>query len=67
MDEVDHKELLLTLSDIKGKFVLSGYPSSLYTRFKKKNKWKRVDRKIDNKSSSSKTKEVKTECLWMNY
>lgn len=61
-----HAKLLLTLEGIKGKFVLSGYPSELYASFAKKNKWNYEERLIDNKASSKKTKETKVECLWWN-
>ena len=67
MSEEDHGNLLLALSKIKGKFLLSGYPSSLYAEAAKAEGWRCITKQIDNKASSKKTKEVKTECLWMNY
>ena len=67
MSQEHHERLLETLSGIQGKFLLSGYPSSLYDRFASAGKWRRVDRMIDNKSSNSKSKEMKCECLWMNF
>ena len=65
MDESDHISLIKCLKQIKGKFLLSGYPSELYDRELSDSRC--VVREIDNKASSSKTKELKTECLWMNY
>lgn len=62
-----HHALLELLSGISGKFILSGYPSALYKRFADDNGWRLVETLIDNKASSKKTKEKKTECLWMNY
>ncbi|KKN11260.1 hypothetical protein LCGC14_1028170 [marine sediment metagenome] len=50
----------------KGKFLLSGYPSSLYYETAGMNTWHRVDIQIDNKASSAKTKEIKTVCMWAN-
>lgn len=63
----DHERLLQTLAKIKGKFVLSGYPSKLYAKWAKKRKWRSVCKVIDNKASSAKTKQKKHETLWMNY
>lgn len=63
----DHQKLLLTLGGIEGKFILSGYPSHLYKTHAHQNGWRRVDIEIDNKASSKTTKEIKTECLWMNF
>lgn len=63
----DHKRLLKILAKIKGKFILSGYPSSLYNQFAGKYNWEYTVIEIDNKASSSKTKEIKHECLWYNY
>lgn len=63
----DHVKLLVELAHIKGKFVLSGYPNALYDNYAKEKSWNHVDFKIDNKASSKKVKEKKTERLWMNY
>jgi DNA adenine methylase len=62
-----HHDLLVALSSISGKFVLSGYPSSVYNDVGYINRWNRVDIKIDSKASSAAVKPIKTECLWMNY
>lgn len=62
-----HVELLECLNNIKGHFVLSGYPSVLYEDFAASHGWRMVSREIDNKSSCKKSKVKKTECLWMNY
>lgn len=67
MTREQHAELLKTLEKIQGKFILSGYRSSLYDNWAKGASWRRVDIEIDNKASSAKTKQTKTECLWMNY
>lgn len=63
----DHNELLQCLSEIKGKFILSGYQSELYAGWQRECGWSRVEKQIDNKASSKKTKDIKTECLWMNF
>lgn len=67
MDELDHINLLEVLSNIKGKFILSGYPSKLYNDFAKLNNWSVQTIKIDNKASSKKKKEIKEETLWSNF
>lgn len=67
MDEADHRKLLNVLASIKGRFVLSGYPSRLYGDYQSVHDWRRVSREIDNKSGSGKTKQKRLECLWMNY
>lgn len=63
----EHGQLLDLLGDIEGKFLLSGYRSKLYDDFAACNKWHRVDFLIDNKASSAKVKEKKTECVWCNF
>ncbi len=67
MGEAEHQELLETLSAIQGKFMLSGYPSSLYTKWEQKHNWTRHEVKIDNKAAAGEVKEKKTECLWCNF
>ena len=67
MSDIDHRELLQCLASIKGKFLLSGYPSLLYEEFALEQGWSRINIIIDNKASSKKKKPKKTECLWFNY
>ncbi|WP_437193572.1 DNA adenine methylase [Planctomicrobium sp. SH527] len=67
MSDEQHVELLETLGEIKGKFILSGYPSETYNNAASKYNWNRIDISIDNKASSQKVKPKKTECLWMNF
>ncbi|SMP74887.1 DNA adenine methylase [Neorhodopirellula lusitana] len=67
MSADEHTELLETLSGIQGKFMLSGYPSELYTRWELKQNWTRHDFQIDNKAAAGKVKQKKTECLWCNF
>lgn len=64
MNELDHAELLSDLDGIEGKFMLSGYRSELYDRF---DHWHRVEFDLPNNASSSKSKQRKTECVWMNF
>jgi DNA adenine methylase len=65
MNVADHKRLLDALRQCRGKVMLSGYPSDLYDR--ELADWNREDLQIDNKASSKGTKDIKTECVWMNY
>ena len=67
MTDDEHRLLLETLSGITGKFLLSGYHSQLYDSFGKQCGWTCHEKKIDLKSSSQKTKVIKTECLWCNF
>lgn len=67
MSRSDHEALLNVLENIKGKFLLSGYPSDCYEAARLRNGWHSVSREIDNKASSAKTKAKKTEVLWANY
>lgn len=63
----DHAELLLTLSEIKGKFLLSGYRCQLYDEAADAYGWRHVDFDLPNNASSKATKERKVEAVWMNY
>jgi DNA adenine methylase len=63
----DHQELLNTLATIKGKFMLSGYPSEMYDDWAAVHGWNIVDFDLPNNASSKSTKERKIERVWMNY
>lgn len=67
MSAVQHAELLVTLESIKGKFMLSGYHSSLYERYAKENNWHRVDWELPNNSAGGATKRRMIESVWMNF
>ncbi len=67
MDPYDHVLLLQELGRISGKFLLSGYMSSIYDHHALKNGWTRHEFPIVNNASGSEKKEVKTECVWTNY
>jgi DNA adenine methylase len=62
----DHLLLLDTLSDLEGKFLLSGYQSHMYDDFADAQGWSRYDFRISNNAASGKTKETKTECIYAN-
>ncbi len=66
MTEQQHVQLLGEIALIEGKFLLSGYRSELYDDIAE-HCWRRVDFDLPNNASSRKTKERKTECVWMNF
>lgn len=67
MADVDHAALLAVLSTMRGRFLLSGYRCPLYDGAAAGYGWRRVDFDLPNNASSKKTKERKTECVWMNF
>lgn len=67
MTEEQHRQLLTVLASIKGKFILSGYHSSMYDAWAEQHGFRCEEIEIDNKASGAKTKEKKVECLWMNH
>lgn len=67
MTDRDHGELLNKLALIDGKFMLSGYHSDIYDDYAALADWTCHEKEIDNKASSKKTKDKKTECVWTNY
>ena len=68
---MDFKDLLNTLSNIKGKFILSSYPSPILKEFTQSNSWNTMsfDMKVSvsNTSKVVKPKKVKTEVITYNY
>ncbi len=67
MTRDQHEELLKVLSQIKGKFLLSGYDSELYQAFEDARHWSRTSFDLPNNSSSSKEKKRMQEIVWMNF
>jgi DNA adenine methylase len=65
MSVEEHRRLLETLLAVEGKVILSGYHNPLYDEMLAG--WRVAERLIDNKSGSGKTKQMRTEVLWMNY
>jgi DNA adenine methylase len=62
MDNVMHRELALVLGDCKGKVAVSGYRCDSMDKWYKD--WRRYD--ASEKKCHS-TKDMRQECLWMNY
>jgi DNA adenine methylase len=67
MSETQHKELLDTLSKIRGKFILCGYDNDLYDEYKTKFNWNKVEKELPNNAASGDTKRRMIECLWSNF
>lgn len=63
----DHRELLNVLSNCRGKFILSGYPSDLYNAAAKQHHWCHVDFELPNHASGNSEKRRMTERVWMNF
>ena len=58
---------IIRRANVKGTFQLSGYPSRTYLAWEDRYGFRRVEFDLPNNASGRKTKERKTECLWMNY
>lgn len=65
MDDVAHARLLATINECKGKVMLSGYESAMYSRSLRK--WNRHDFKVPNQAAGGKTKRQMVESLWCNF
>jgi DNA adenine methylase len=67
MTSKQHFQLLNCLTSLSGKWVLSGYPSKMYSEWAVFYGYKREEIRIPNSASSAKVKEIKTEILWSNF
>jgi len=65
MTDAEHAELLAVLRQVKGKVMLSGYPSRLYDDTL--SDWNRHTRQIANYAAGGPTKARETEVLWLNF
>ncbi|MGK7390269.1 MAG: DNA (cytosine-5-)-methyltransferase [Candidatus Cyclobacteriaceae bacterium M2_1C_046] len=64
--EKDFTDLLDVLSKVKGKFLLSSYPSDVLEKFTKKHKWHTITKQTG-VAVTKQTNKVKTEVLTANY
>lgn len=62
-----HQQLLDTLAEIQGKFMLSGYQNPFYQITADTCGWRRRDFDLPNNAASGKTKRRMIECLWTNF
>jgi len=62
----DFEQLLKTLAEVKGKFLLSSYPSELLEKYKKRYGWHqvRVEQRVSVNKGAGK---LKVECMTANY
>lgn len=67
MTASQHFDLLETLAQIEGRFLLSGYRSSMYDDAARRHGWNRHDKTLANSAAGGATKRTMTECLWANY
>lgn len=65
MSEEQHIALANLLTQVKGKVILSSYPSELYSNLYQG--WRLEKRFVKNSSSQAKKKQDRIECLWINY
>lgn len=66
--EADFEALLRLLSGIKGKFLLSSYPSDLLSRYSRENGWQSISRELFvSVNSKNGNPKKKTELLTSNY
>ncbi|HTB32860.1 MAG TPA: DNA adenine methylase [Bacteroidia bacterium] len=68
-EEIDFEKLLVQLSEIKGKFLLSSYPSEVLAKYTKQNKWyqQKIEMKLCLGVNPKVKNKVKTEVLTANY
>jgi DNA adenine methylase len=65
MTDADHIRLAGALNEVKGKVILSGYPSGLYDRLYVG--WHPLEIPKRNNAAGGRTKALETEVLWLNY
>jgi DNA adenine methylase len=65
MTEADHRQLLDVLRSVKGKVILSGYPSDLYDTGLPG--WKRRTFELPNNAAGGQEKRRMTEAVWLNH
>lgn len=67
MTHQQHDALLCTLAGIQGRFLLSGYRSTLYDERAELHGWKRHDFDLPNNSAGGATKRRMMESVWVNF
>lgn len=66
---MDFENLLKTLSNVKGKFMLSSYPSEILSKYAKEHGWEQreVEQTVSVAAKSKADRKVKTEVMTTNY
>lgn len=67
MTDSDHFDLLFELSEINGRFLLSGYRSPMYDAAAERFGWRRHDFTLPNHSAGGGSKRKMVESVWTNY
>ena len=67
MSTDEHLELLRALSEVTGKFILSGYHCEAYDSFASTFGWRCQEIEMPNSSGKGPTKNRRVECLWSNF
>jgi DNA adenine methylase len=67
LTERDHEELLTHLATLQGRFMLSGYPSHLYSCWAGDHGYPSFSRLVANHASGRGSKTMMDERLWVNY
>jgi DNA adenine methylase len=65
MSEAGHRELLDLVRDVRGKVMLSGYPSDLYDTAL--SDWRRFTFDLPNNAAAGQSKARETEVVWCNF
>lgn len=67
LKDEDHADLLAILEKIKGRFILSGYPSEMYDTWAKRNGFQSISIEVPKDMSASKSKPRGIETIWRNF
>jgi DNA adenine methylase len=67
MSDADHAKLLVALSHVEGKFLLSGYDSEMYRKAERVYGWNRHTFDLPNHAAGGGEKRRMTEVLWTNF
>jgi DNA adenine methylase len=67
MSDADHAKLLVALSHVEGKFLLSGYDSEMYRKAERVYGWNRHTSDLPNHAAGGGEKRRMTEVLWTNF
>jgi DNA adenine methylase len=64
MTDEQHTDLLLLLTQIQGKFLLSGYPNEMYDSYANRYNWQVFDFDLPNNAAGGDEKRRMTERVW---
>lgn len=67
LTEQDHLDLLAILEKLKGRFILSGYPSEMYDEWAARNGFQAISIEVPKDMSTAKEKPRGIETIWRNF